>query len=184
MSDNKCCRKTKWVIAAVIIVCVLCVLITKIHIHFSRQAMMEEYQNSIRAELNTMQISLQEILNSGDKEAITGLALDYEHLGTIYACASSSLFSSYLDTGEWGNIARILLGCNQSTDLFQTQGGTFTEEEIAFLRELADYNRQLLTQITTDQYFRVIRAMSIRELEEVLNSHQLELHSFLYDTKP
>lgn len=158
----------------------LSIFITMAYTRFTRQAMVKEYQNRIRVELSIIQIQLQEIIISSNKEEVPNLALDYERLGTVYLCASSSLFSSFYATGAWGDIARTLLGDNLSIDLFKAQEGALSENEIEFLKKLTDYNNQLLADISSDQSFRTICYMNAKTLQEVLNSHQNELYSFLY----
>lgn len=180
ISSRKSATKNRCVIRIILFSVFLSILITMAHISFTRQSMVKEYQNRIRVELCTIQIWLQETIVSNNKEYVANLALAYEYLGTVYLCTSSSLFSSFYGTGAWGDIALILLGCNPSIDLFQVQEGTLSENEVAFLKKLTDYNNELLADISSDQSFTTICFMNAEELQEVLNFHQNELYSFLY----
>lgn len=180
ISSRESGTKNRCVVRIILFSVFLSILITMAYICFIRQFMIKEYQNRIRVELCTIQIWLQETIVSNNKEYVPNLALAYEHLGTVYLCTSSVLVSSFYDTGAWGDIAKILLGQNPSIDLFQDQEGTLSENEVTFLKKLIDYNNELLVDISSDQSFRTIRSMKAKTLQEVLDSHQNELYSFLY----
>ena len=173
-------KKILRVIATVLIVCLLILFITLFCLRIPTRAVLEDYHNMLRQELNMIQIKLQEALSDGTKRNIPSLALDYERLGGTYADVSLTLFSSYLDTGEWGSIARILLGLTPSSNLFKATEITLSAEEIAFLEELFNYNLLLLKQISADETFRTIRSLSAEELQDILNEHQYELQIFLW----
>jgi hypothetical protein len=138
------------------------------------------YQNEIRVELNKIQIQIKEAVENNDRNELRGVALEYERLGAVYANASSQLFGSYLDTGEWGNIANILIGNYLPCELFQSYDGPLTKEESKFLEQLLDVNDQLLLAICDDATFRNVNNISIQSLKKILNNYHLEaLRDFL-----
>lgn len=149
-----------------------------------KASLKNKYLDEIRVRLNSIQIELASAVENDNRNMTRNLALEYERLGTIYADASLWVLGSYLDTGEWGTIAQILIGNSLTHEVFQTYDGPLTTEEIDFLECLSTLNEKLLSEICNDSTFRSSKRISIRSFRDILNQYHLEtLNDFLAQTE-
>jgi hypothetical protein len=154
----------------VTVVLVICAL--KISSTVKNNSLKNKYQYDMRFELLSIQVRIESAINNDSRGDIRTAALEYERLGTNFANASTQLFGSYLDTGEWGRAAQILLGFNDYYEpLFQSFDEPLSELEIKFLEQLSELNEVVLADISDDSAPQGLRDMSIRMLKETLNSY-------------
>ena len=172
--------KTRIAIGVFIAAILLVVITAAICSHLQDRAIKTEFQIEIYTRLSSAQLKIDNAISRNDRGGVRELALDYERLGTIYAVASSQLFDSYLDTGGWGIIARVLAGIHSDFDLFKQFDGPLSMEEIEFLEQLSDVNDILLTDIAGSVDPDEIKVMSVKSLKEILNTYHVEtLQEFL-----
>ena len=172
-------------IAFYILAALLLVVCTVMILSYSKNVSQKnEYQDQLRKSLISVQIQIDDAIDDKDNNSradIRTIALEYEKMGTVYSIMSSQLFSnSFLDSGEWGTISRVLLGNNSPSTLFQAFSAPLSEEEINFLSQLSMMNQSLLSEIADDSVPQGIQKMSINSLEKILiNYHQNTLKEFL-----
>jgi len=172
--------KLKHIYIIVLTATLLVIATIVIFSHSNDLLLKNKYQNEICGMLYSIQIEIKAAVQNNNRKDISTIALRYERLGTMYANVSSQLFDSYFDTGAWGTAARILVGNHLSYTLFQAYDGQLTEEEVVFLNQLSDMNKDLLLDIADDTSPQGVRNMSIKTLKEILNHyHIITLREFL-----
>jgi len=179
--DRVMAKKIAFYILAALLLVVCTVMILSYSKNVSQK---NEYQDQLRKSLISVQIQIDDAIDDKDNNSradIRTIALEYEKMGTVYSIMSSQLFSnSFLDSGEWGTISRVLLGNNSPSTLFQAFSAPLSEEEINFLSQLSMMNQSLLSEIADDSVPQGIQKMSINSLEKILiNYHQNTLKEFL-----
>ncbi len=139
-----------------------------------------EYQHELIVSLFSIQVMINSAIENNNRADIRNAALKYERMGTVFATMSSQLFDSFLDSGEWGKAARILLGNNSPSTLFQTFDEPLSEEEINFLTQISAINQSLFIEISDDSNPQGVRELNNISLERILNNHhQNTLKEFL-----
>lgn len=170
--------RTLWISAGATVL--LIVLTAAVSTQHHRTIQKDKFQSELCTRLNIIQLEIAAAAENKDRQTVRSIALEYERLGSIFAELSSHILGSYFDTGEWGTIARILVGNSASCELFKAFDGPLTEEEIRYLERLSGLNKQLLSELCSGTEYREVTKLSIQSLRDVLNGYQLHtLRDFL-----
>ena len=141
----------------------------------SRSNLTMQFTTDLLNHTKLIQQYLNTTLEEKDKALIKSIALEYQALGGSYRISSKYLFNSFNNSGEWENIAQILLGnSSKYSYLFADADSNLTDIELRFLNQLYLSN-ECLVNLLEDKENQLTKNIDATALKRVIGCYQNKL---------